>query len=184
MIAKLASAAVILVMSGMAVSCQDQEAQTADVDAVGEVDTITATLAGASDLSTSSRLIKLAELGQALDGEGSYTIFMPVDEAWSALEAEALQSLELAESRPQLVAVLRQHIASGTVLQADMDAALEQSGGSLGLATMGAAPLTLRREGQAIFIGNDTGSPKIIGAPIMAGNDVIYRIDQLIPPPE
>ena len=182
-IAKLSSAAAILAMSGLAVSFQDQESQTTEAETANGVESVTAALAGASDLSISSRLIDSAGLGEALDGEGSYTIFMPVDEAWSALESEEIQSLETSEGRPQLVAALRQHIAPGFVLQADMDAAFERSGGSLVLATMGAGPLKLRRDGDAISIGEETGGPKIIGVPIVAGNDVIYRIDQLIPPP-
>ncbi len=184
MTAKWASTAVILVLSTFAVSCQGEETQTAEVEAVTPAESVTAALGSASDLSTSLRMINAAGLGQALDGEGSYTIFLPVDEAWSAQPSEETQSLETSEGRPQLVAVLRQHIAPGTVLQADMDAALERSGGTLDLATMGAGPIALRRDEQAIFIGQEADGPKIIGAPIIAGNDVIYRIDQLIPPPE
>jgi uncharacterized surface protein with fasciclin (FAS1) repeats len=179
-----AKAALLLAVSGLAVSCQDQEEQTTAGGPDVRIESVTAALGQTSDLSTSYRLITSAELGEALDGEGSYTIFVPVNDAWSALESEELQSLESSEGRPQLVAVLRQHIAPGPVLPVDMDDALVRSDGSLILATMGAGPITLRRADQSIHIGEGIGGPRIIGAPIIAGNDVIYRIDQLIPPPE
>jgi len=49
---------------------------------------------------------------------------------------------------------------------------------------MGVAPITLYRDGTTITIGQGNEAPRIVGAPIVAGNDVVYRIDRLIPPPE
>ncbi len=174
----------MLAASALLVSCQAQDPVSGEAGASTEFQSVSEALSGTSDLSISSRLINSGQLGQALDGEGSYTIFIPVDEAWSALESDQIQSLETAEGRPQLVAVLLQHIAPGAMLEADIDQALERSGGMLTLATMGAGPITLRRDEQAVRIGGEEGSPRIVGSPILAGNDVIYRIDSLIPPPE
>lgn len=49
---------------------------------------------------------------------------------------------------------------------------------------MGAAPIALHRDGEDITLGQGKDAPKIVGAPIIAGNDVVYRIDRLIPPPK
>lgn len=181
------TAAVLMALAGMAGACQDkanQAEESASSDAAkAKGEALTAAMGKAADLSISARLIASAQLGPALDGQASYTVFAPVDAAWSKLGAAELQSLERAESRPQLIAVLRQHIAPGYVLAADLDQAFARKEGTVTLATMGAKPVTLRRDGQSIALGEGEGTPHIVGAPIVAGNDVIYRIDRLIPPP-
>jgi len=182
------TAAVLLALTGMVGACQDNgnqaEENASSNAAETKGDALTAAMGKAADLSISTRLIASAQLGPALDGKGSYTVFAPVDAAWSKLDAAELRSLESAESRPQLIAVLRQHIAPGYVLAADLDQAFARKKGTVTLATMGARPITLHRDGQSIVLGEGEGTPRIVGAPITAGNDVIYRIDRLIPPPD
>ena len=134
--------------------------------------------------SISSKLISTAQLGTALDGQGSYTVFLPVDDAWKAVEAADRAAIESEENRPQLVALLRQHIAPGYVVAADLDKGLSNKNGTVSLTTMGAAPIALHRDGESITLGQGKDAPKIVGAPIVAGNDVVYRIDRLIPPPK
>lgn len=145
--------------------------------------TFSEALANNTDLSTSAKLINASQLGTAIDGKGSYTVFLPVNDAWTSLSSPEREAIENEENKPQLIAVLRQHIAPGYVLAADLERGLSEKDGSLTLTTMGAMPLTVRRDGEAIKLGGGTNAPRIIGEPIVAGNDVIYRIDGLIPPP-
>ena len=166
--------------------CQDggtNKAENSVVETRSNSDTLTAVISDNSDLSISAKLIGVAQLGPALDGEGSYTVFLPVDDAWTSLDAAKRQAIESVENRPQLVAVLRQHIASGYVLSADLERGLSENNGSVTLTTMGSMPITLRRDGEAITLGQGKDAPRIVGLPIVADNDVIYRIDRLIPPP-
>ena len=145
---------------------------------------LTTELGNIDDLSISAKLIDSAQLGSALDGQGSYTVFLPVDDAWKSLNADELQSIESTENRPQLIAVLRQHIAPGYVLATDLEKGLSDKNGSVTISTMGAMPITLYRDGETIALGQGKDAPRIVGAPVVAGNDVIYRIDRLIPPPD
>ncbi len=166
--------------------CQDggkDNAEDAVADTNANSKTITAALSNSADLSISARLVGAAQLGQALDGKGSYTVFLPVDDAWKSLDAADREAIESAENTPQLIAVLRQHIAPGYVLASDLEQGFSRKNGAITLATMGSTPITLHRDGEAITLGQGEDSPRIIGAPIVAGNDVVYRIDRLIPPP-
>ena len=166
--------------------CQDggtDNAENGVVETNANSNTLTAALSNNSDLSISAKFIGAAQLGPALDGEGSYTVFLPVDNAWTSLDVAKRQAIESVENRPQLVAVLKQHIASGYVLSADLERGLSENDGSVTLTTMGSMPITLRRDGKAIKLGQGKDAPRIVGQPIVAGNDVIYRIDRLIPPP-
>ena len=177
----------VIALAAMLGACQDNDRQAPDdgsVEASADSNMVTTAIGDAADLSVSTRLITAAQLGTALDGEGSYTVFLPVDDAWQSLEKAELQAIESADNRPQLIAVLRQHIAPGYVLDSDLEKGLAEKDGSVTLTTMGAAPITLHRDGQAITLGQGKDAPRIVGAPIVAGNDVVYRIDRLIPPPE
>lgn len=178
----------IAIALAMAVgACQDGATDSAEkngvVDGNAGGNIFTDAIRNSSDLSTSAKLIDLAQLGTAVDGEGSYTVFLPVDDAWAALNEAQRNAIESEENKPQLIAVLRQHIAPGYVLAADLEHGLSENDKSVSLTTMGAVPLTLRRDGNAIVLGEGADAPRIVGKPIVAGNDVIYRIDRLIPPP-
>ncbi len=174
--------ALALAMTG----CQDGGADNAE-DSVADTNanskTITAALSNNADLAISARLVGIAQLGEALDGKGSYTVFLPVDDAWNSLDSTEREAIESAENRPQLIAVLRQHIAPGFVLASDLEQGFSKKDGAITLSTMGSTPITLHRDGEAITLGQGKDPPRIIGAPIVAGNDVVYRIDRLIPPP-
>ena len=183
---KLSVAVVAVTILG---ACQggdtDTSANVKDGNASGSDGTVlTSAIGDTPELSISSKLISTAQLGTALDGQGSYTVFLPVDDAWKAVEAADRAAIESEENRPQLVALLRQHIAPGYVVAADFDKGLSNKNGTVSLTTMGAAPIALHRDGESITLGQGKDAPKIVGAPIVAGNDVVYRIDRLIPPPK
>lgn len=177
---------IAIALTAMLGACQDKQggSETDGVSATADSETLTMALGNIGDLSISSRLIDAAQLGSALDGEGSYTVFLPVDDAWTALDAAELEAIESAENRPQLAAVLRQHIAPGYILAADLEKGLSEKDGSVTVTTMGAMPIRLRRDGESVALGQGKAAPHIVGSPVIAGNDVIYRIDRLIPPPE
>ena len=166
--------------------CQDggkDNVEDSASDTNADSKTLTAALGNTADLSISAKLIGAAQLGQALDGKGSYTMFLPVDDAWKSLDSAEREAIESVENRPQLMAVLRQHIAPGYVLATDLEQGFSKKNGAITLSTMGSTPITLHRDGEAITLGQGKDSPRIVGAPIVAGNDVVYRIDRLIPPP-
>jgi uncharacterized surface protein with fasciclin (FAS1) repeats len=117
-----------------------------------------------------------------LEGRGSYTIFAPSDEAFAALPGDQRQALEGEDGRPQLLGLLRQHMATGYLAQADIDKAAAGQDG-VELASLGAAPITLRKNGDTILLGEGEGAARITGEPVPAGNSIVYRIDRVLPPP-
>lgn len=177
---------IVIALAVMVSGCQDGGTDLGKNGAVktsASSETFSGALGNNADLSTSAKLIDSAQLGTAIDGEGSYTVFLPTNKAWESLDTAERQTIESEESRPQLIAVLRQHIAPGYVLAADLERGLSKKDGSVTLSTMGAMPITLHRDGKTIMLGQGNDVPRIVGFPIVAGNDVIYRIDRLIPPP-
>lgn len=136
---------------------------------------------GADGLSTSAQMLKRAGFDQMLKGPGSYTIFAPSDDAFSALTEEERKTLESEEGRPQLVALLRQHMAPGYLGSDDLAKALDS--GSNQIASLGTAPIPLRKDGNSIRVGSGRNAPRISGEPVVIGNSIVHRIDGVIPPP-
>lgn len=136
----------------------------------------------AEGLSTAAKMLKEAGLEKMLEGRGSYTIFAPSDEAFASLPEEQRKALEAEEGRPQLVALLRQHMASGYLTTEDIAKNAADADG-LTLASLGAAPIAVRAQDKAILLGAGDDAARVIGDPVAAGNNIVYRIDRLIPPP-
>jgi uncharacterized surface protein with fasciclin (FAS1) repeats len=175
---------IAIALTAMLGACQDKQDSSETGGVTADSELLTTALGNIGDLSISTRLIDKAELGPALDGAGSYTVFLPVDDAWTSLDAAEREAIESTESRPQLLAVLRQHVAPGHILTTDLEKGLSEKDGSATVSTMGVMPISLRRDGESITLGQGKDAPRIVGSPVIAGNDVIYRIDRLIPPPD
>jgi uncharacterized surface protein with fasciclin (FAS1) repeats len=149
---------------------------------VGTRDDVLQALARSHDLSTMASFVKSAGLEKALGGIGNYTLFAPTDTAFARFPADQRKLLESSDGRPQLLALLRQHIATGYIAQADLTRGLARNAGAASLATVGGAPLRLHRSGNRIFLGLGDSGPRLVASPIVARNGMIYPIDQVIPP--
>lgn len=148
-----------------------------------EVDQNIASSLGSIDgLDTASDLINQAGLEQMLEGEAAHTLFLPNDQAFAKLPEEELEWLRSEDGRPDLIALLRQHMVPGMIAQKDLEAALENSGGKATLASLASSPLELRREGSTILIGDGASGPVISLPPHIATNGAVYEISALIPP--
>ncbi len=173
-----ASAAIILLATTSACNGVDNP----DTNSSETGQNITSSLGDIDGMDTASDLINLAGLGQMLEGEAAYTLFLPNDQAFAALPDGELDWLRSEEGRPALIALLRQHMVPGTVAQEDLEAALESSGGTVSLANLADSPLALRREGSTIVIGGDAAGPQVSLPPHIATNGVVYEVTALIYP--
>lgn len=183
-------AALIAVVAMGLPGCDKQKQTSEQKDAAAKAEAVVGTkqdvleaLAGTSDLSTMAALVKSAGLEKALGGVGNYTLFAPTDAAFARLPEDQRKLLESKDGRPQLLALLRQHIVTGFIAQADLDKGLARSGGAASLATMGGAPIRLHRGKNGILLGPGDAGPRVVSEPVVSRNGVIYRIDQVIPPP-
>ena len=153
-----------------------------DTKAVETGQSITDTVGVIDGMDTATQLIGQAGLEEMLQGEAAYTLFLPGDQAFSKLPDGELDRLSSDEGRPDLIALLRQHMVPGMVTQKDLEAGLDSSGGKVALATLAESPLSLHREGTKIIIGDADGAPQISLPPHVATNGVVYEVSGLIPP--
>lgn len=124
-------------------------------------------------------LIKSAGMTPVLEGREPYTVLAPTAEALDALPAGTLERLQQPASRSELTGLLRRHILPGTVTRADIDQALQGKPGGVSLPSMAGDPLSVRREGDRVKIGEST----LVGEESRAKNGVVHRIDRVLAAP-
>ncbi|MFD1787040.1 fasciclin domain-containing protein [Sphingomonas floccifaciens] len=182
--AKMAAtlAAMGLATLGLA-ACKDKVPDGNTSVAAADQPSMLDALGDAKGVGATSRMVKQAGLDRMFGGAGSYTLFAPTDAAVAALPEADRQRLESADGRPQLVALLRQHIAPGYIGLADINQGLARKDGTVQLATVGGQPLTLRKQGEAIVVGSGADAPRLVGQPVATRNGVIFPIDRVLPPP-
>ena len=181
---KMTALAGAILLSGLS-ACGQSDNETAPTENPaedGDRANLVDSLDDVADLSTAKALIEQAGLEAALEGPAPYTLFLPSNEALQALDAEQLQRLKSDQGRPELIALLRYHIAPGVLAQEDLAAALEGGDGTVEVANVAGSNLEFTAQGNRIGIGSGDQAAMISGKPVMAGNGVIYTIDRLIQP--
>ena len=118
--------------------------------------------------------VTAADLVETLSGEGPFTVFAPIDDAFAALPEGTLDNLLLPENKQALTDILLYHVVSGKVMAADV----------VGLSS---APTVLGKDinimvkDGSVFL-NDT--VQVIITDIEASNGVIHVIDAVLLPPQ
>lgn len=131
---------------------------------------ITEAAARAPQLSTLTRLIAEADLGDTLRGAGPFTVFAPSDEAFKAVPATTMQ--ELSRNKALLKDVLTFHVLSGKVMAGDV-----QNGNAK---TVNGANVALSRSGSFVTIEDAV----VTQADLPATNGVVHVIDRVLMPPK
>jgi uncharacterized surface protein with fasciclin (FAS1) repeats len=149
-----------------------EEAATAAPEeeaAAAEPANLVETASASGQFPTLLAAIESAGLGEALAGEGPFTLFAPSEDAFAALPAGALDAL-LAD--PEALAdVLTYHVIAGAVQAADI-------ANGMNAATLEGKPLTFALNG-----GLTVNGAHVVASDLLASNGVIHVIDQVLLPP-
>jgi len=148
-------------------------ASTAHADNHGhEAKDIVATAASNADFSTLVTAIQAAELVEALQGEGPFTVFAPTNAAFAALPEGALANLLEEENRADLAGVLTYHVVSGQINSGDIPVGVTEVPTLQGT--------TLRIENSAS--GVTVNGANVTAVDIETSNGVIHVIDAVVLP--
>ncbi|NBC15977.1 MAG: fasciclin domain-containing protein [Bacteroidetes bacterium] len=112
-------------------------------------------------------------LVETLSGPGPFTVFAPTDSAFNALPEGTVADLIQPEGQDQLRNILLYHVASGSVMAADVVAmdSVETMQGSM-------LPVTVSEDG-TVMVGEAT----VVATDVQADNGVIHVIDGVLMPP-
>lgn len=154
-------------LAATATVAQDMPATVADIVMASE------------DHTTLEQAVVAAEMGEALMGEGPFTVFAPTDAAFAALPEGALEEALMPENRDKLVQILGCHVVETRALAADVAQMIADDGGSHPVTTMGNCSLNLTLDGDMVKI-NDAVT--VTAADLEAGNGVVHVIDGVLLP--
>merc|ERR1711997_1187497 len=131
-----------------------------------------AVTAGASPaLSTLFAAVKAAGLAGTLSGEGDFTVFAPVDEAFAKLPEGTIPTLLKPENKDQLAAILLRHVLPNRIKAAGIPR------GSTKVKTVGGEEIEVINNGSGVSIRSSAGSARVIKTDIVTSNGVIHLVD-------
>lgn len=135
------------------------------------------------DFSTLVTALKAADLVTALQGDGPFTVFAPVNSGFAKIDSKTLNSLLQPENKGALAGILTYHVVAGKVTASDVAAALKKGKGSASLTTLNGARLTAVQKNGGIYLKDSNGNySKITKTDVMASNGVIHIIKDVVMP--
>ena len=112
------------------------------------------------------------------NGEGSFTVFAPTDDAFAtALDELGLTAEELLDDEELLNSVLTYHVVEGAVFSGDLEDGME-------VVTLNGAILTINVTDEGVTVTDGNGNTyNVIAADVEASNGVVHIIDGVLLPP-
>nr|WP_294994371.1 fasciclin domain-containing protein [uncultured Sediminibacterium sp.] len=138
---------------------------------------------GSKDHSTLVAAVKAAGLVETLQGAGPFTVFAPVNQAFSKLPAGTVENLLKPENKAQLAKILTYHVVAGNLDAAAVVKAITDGGGKAVVKTVSGGTLTASiSNGKVILTDENGGTATVTATDLKAGNGVIHVIDGVVLP--
>lgn len=148
-------------------------------------DTLAAVLADESGFGIASDAFARTGLDGVLEGEASYTVFAPSDEAFRAFGLKDSKELEDNGRRAVIAAILRRHMVPGAMTLDSIRQAIADKGGPVTMANFGGGDITLSLDGDALIVSDAEGQDaRINGDARVGSNGVLIPIDAVLVDPE
>jgi uncharacterized surface protein with fasciclin (FAS1) repeats len=137
-----------------------------------------------ADHTTLVAAVKAAGLVDALMSEGPFTVFAPVNDAFSALPAGTVETLLMPENKDLLTKVLTAHVIAGKLSGAELQAKAKASAdGFFHLETLSGDALSAQVQGSSLYIYDENGNAgKVTIADVNQSNGVIHVVDAVLVP--
>ncbi len=136
-----------------------------------------------ADHTTLVAAVKAAGLVQTLQGPGPFTVFAPVNAAFSALPAGTVDTLLKPENKATLTAVLTYHVVPGRLNSMALKRLVKQGNGKAVLKTAQGGQLTVTMSGDTISVTDVKGGvAKVTITNVNQSNGVIHVVDHVLLP--
>ena len=115
--------------------------------------------------------VKAADLVATLSGPGPFTVFAPVDAAFTALPAGTVDTLLKPENKAKLAGILTYHVVAGKVMSTDLTDGMTAT-------TVNGQTITIHLTGGKVLV-NDA---EVIIADVNTDNGVVHAINAVLMP--
>lgn len=137
----------------------------------------------AKNLTTLVAAVKAAGLVDTLAGPGPFTVFAPVNTAFTKLPKGTVETLLKPENVDKLKGILTYHVVSGTLTAADLLTQIKDGGGKAELKTVEGDTLVVKKAGKGITVTDAKGDvAHVTTANVMQSNGVVHVIDTVLLP--
>ena len=127
--------------------------------------------------------VKAADLVTTLKGNGPFTVFAPVNDAFGKLPAGTVETLLKAENKSMLAKILTYHVVAGNLDAASVLAAIKKGNGTATLKTVSGGILKASLEnGKVKLMDEKGGAAYVTVADLKGSNGVIHVIDSVVLP--
>ncbi len=127
--------------------------------------------------------VQAAGLVETLQGEGPFTVFAPVDDAFAALPEGAVANLLKPENLEALQTVLTCHVVAADAMSDAIGGMIADDDGMHIVPTLGGCMLEARMDGEMITLTDENGRVATVTiADVKQSNGVIHVIDTVLLP--
>ena len=135
------------------------------------------------DHTTLVAAVKAAGLVTTLKSAGPFTVFAPVNAAFTALPAGTVETLLKPENKSMLTGILTYHVVSGKMDAAALTKAIAAGGGKATLKAVAGGNLTAMAAGGKVMVTDEKGGTATVTiADVYQSNGVIHVIDKVMLP--
>ncbi len=139
--------------------------------------------ASADDFSTLVTALKAADLVNALQGDGPFTVFAPTNDAFGKIDSKTLNSLLETKNKKALANILTYHVVSGKLMSGDVVKALEKGKGKAEVKALNGQTLTVMSKDGKIWLKDQNNNySEIVKTDIAGSNGVIHVINTVVMP--
>ena len=110
-------------------------------------------------------------LNKNLEGDGPFTVFAPLDDAFAAISAQTYYGLLREENKQKLVDILGRHVFSKKITSSDIN-------GEIKLKAINNEQITIKKVNGIVYINE----AEVVTADIEAANGVIHFINRVLQP--
>ena len=110
-------------------------------------------------------------LNKNLEGDGPFTFFAPLDDAFAAISAQTYYGLLREENKQKLVNILGRHVFSKKITSSEID-------GEIKLKAINGEEITIKKVNGIVYINE----AEVVTADVKASNGVIHFINRVLQP--
>lgn len=134
------------------------------------------------DHTTLVAAVKAAGLVDALSGKGPFTVFAPVNAAFTALPAGTVDTLLKPENKDQLTKILTAHVVAGDITAEDLMTKGKDKNGYAMKTLSGDVLVAFNRGGYVYIVDENGGSAKVTISDVNQSNGVIHVVNKVLLP--
>ena len=110
-------------------------------------------------------------LNKNLEGDGPFTVFAPLDDAFAAISAQTYYGLLREENKQKLVNILGRHVFSKKITSSKID-------GEIKLKAINGEEITIKKVNGIVYINE----AEVVTADVEVSNGIIHFINRVLQP--